>query len=84
MSNKEIPVGEIGELMDMMAEKMPGLFRDLFDTIFSEEAAISMSKAVGAFYKNLVEAGMEEHYAMSLTQEYMQTFKSMTSNLKGS
>ncbi len=43
-----------------------------------------MSKAVGTFYRNLVEAGMEEHYAMSLTQEYLNTFKSMTSNLKGS
>ncbi|HHY15904.1 MAG TPA: hypothetical protein GX521_07495 [Firmicutes bacterium] len=84
MNNKEIPVGELGELMDMMAEKMPGLLKDMFDTIFSEEAAIHMSKAVGTFYRNLVEAGMEEHYAMSLTQEYLNTFKSMTSNLKGS
>ncbi len=37
MNNKEIPVGELGELMDMMAEKMPGLLKDMFDTIFRKK-----------------------------------------------
>lgn len=78
MSN-EIPVKEIGEMLDVVAEKLPGLFREIQTILFSEEGAQRMSKAVGTFYKNLREAGLEKGDALSLTQEYMSTLKSLTS-----
>lgn len=79
MSNSEIPVQEIGELMDVMADKLPGLIREIYDILYSEEGAATMSKAVATFYKNLIEAGMEKSDAMYLTEEYMSTLNSLTS-----
>lgn len=38
--------------------------------------------AVGTFYNNLIDAGMEKDDAMFLTQEYMSTLKSMTNQFK--
>ncbi|NLL41846.1 MAG: hypothetical protein GX251_00735 [Firmicutes bacterium] len=74
----EIPVQEIGELMDMMSEKLPGMIRELSDILYSPEGAANMSKAVATFYNNLVEAGMDKADAMSLTREYMSTLNALT------
>ena len=67
MSNSDIPVKEIGELMDVMSDKLPGLIREIYDILYSEEGAATMSKAVATFYKNLMEAGMEKTDAMRLS-----------------
>lgn len=77
MNNNNIPVKELAELMDMMSERVPGLLRDLQNTLFSQEGAESMSKAVGIFYKNLIEAGMDKAEALTLTQEYLSSLKFM-------
>lgn len=77
MSN-EIPVKEIGEMFDVVAEKLPGLLKEIQKILFSQEGADTMSKAVGTFYKNLLEAGMEKEDALYLTQEYMSTLKALT------
>ncbi len=82
MSNHDMGVKEIGEVLDMVSTKLPGLIKQIYDTLFSEEGATSMSKAVGIFYKNLLEAGMDREDAMRLTQEYMSTLKSMLSQVQ--
>lgn len=84
MGNNDIPVKEIGELMDMMSGKLPGLLREIMQTMFSEEGATNMSRAVAIFYKNLVEAGMEKSDAMHLTQEYMATLKTLGNQFNNS
>lgn len=78
VSNSEIPVKEIGEMLDLVAEKLPNLIREMYQILYSEEGAVTMSKAVGTFYKNLVEAGMDKRDALYLTQEYMGTLKALT------
>lgn len=80
----DFPVKEIGELMDMMTSKLPSLLRDVQQVLFSEEGAKTMGTAVGIFYKNLIEAGMEQSDALRLTEEYMSTLKSLTNQFKGS
>ncbi|HHY10077.1 MAG TPA: hypothetical protein GX528_05875 [Firmicutes bacterium] len=76
MSN-EIPVKEIGELLGVVGEKLPTLLKEVQKVLFSQEGADTMSKAVGTFYKNLMEAGMAKDDALFLTQEYMSTLKSL-------
>lgn len=78
MSNNDIPVKEIGEMLDMVSTKLPGLIKEVYQILYSEESAVTMSTAVGTFYKNLMEAGMDKSDAMYLTQEYMSTLKSVT------
>ncbi|HHT68746.1 MAG TPA: hypothetical protein GXZ85_05730 [Firmicutes bacterium] len=79
MSNSDVPVKEIGELLDMMSNKLPGLIKELYEILYSEEGAVTMSKALATFYKNLLDAGMDKNEAMSLTREYLSTLKSLTS-----
>lgn len=84
MSNNDFPVNEIGEMLDMVSTKLPGLIKDIQGVLFSEEGAVTMSKAVGIFYKNLVDAGMDKDDAMRLTQEYMSTLKTLSSQFQNS
>ena len=79
MSNSDVPVKEIGELLDMMSNKLPGLIKELYEILYSEEGAVTMSKALATFYKNLLDARMDKNEAMSLTREYLSTLKSLTS-----
>ncbi len=82
VSDSDIPVKEIGEMLDMVSEKLPRLVKELYHTLYSQEGAEQMSKAVGTFYKNLMDAGMDSQDALRLTQEYMKTLKSLTSQFK--
>ncbi len=82
MSNNDIPVKEIGEMLDMVSSKLPDLIKEIQSVFFSEEGAEKMSKAVGSFYKNLVDAGMDKNDAMHLTQEYMNTLKTLTTQFQ--
>lgn len=84
MSNSDIPVREIGEMLDMMSNKLPELMKELYNILYSEESAITMSKAVATFYKNLMEAGMDNTDAMKLTEDYMSTLKSLTTQFGNS
>lgn len=81
MSN-EIPVKEIGELLDMVSGKLPNLIKEIYSTLFSDESASSMGQAVATFYKHLIDAGMDKNDAMKLTSDYMNTLKSMTDQIK--
>jgi len=84
VSNSDIPVKEIGEMLDLVSEKLPRLIKELYQTLYSEEGAENMSKAVGTFYKNLIAAGMDKDQAMSLTKEYLETLKSLTRQFSNS
>ena len=78
MNNSDIPVKEIGEMLDMVSTKLPTLIKEIYHVLYSEEGAVTMSKAVGTFYKNLIDAGMDKEAAMNLTHQYMDTLKSLT------
>lgn len=71
----EIPVKEIGELMDELASKVPHLIREIMATFYSVEAANNMGAAVGAFYKKLLEYGISQEDAMKMTHDYLNTIR---------
>ena len=52
--SNEIPVKEIGELFDVLSEKLPGVMKAVRDR-FSAEAGAGLGDAVGSFYKSLVQ-----------------------------
>lgn len=84
MSNNDIPIKEMGEMLDMVSTKLPALIKEIQSVLFSEEGAATMSKAVGTFYKNLVDSGMNEEDALRLTQEYMSTLQTLSSQFQNS
>ncbi len=77
MSKNDIPVQEIGEMLDMVSTKLPKMIKDIMVSLFSAEAATSMGKAVGIFYKELINAGIKQDDALQMTKDYMNTLKSL-------
>jgi hypothetical protein len=67
----DIPVEEIKELLDAVTEKVPGLLKELKATIFSADAGQELGKAVGAFYKELVDSGIPAEDALTMAKSYI-------------
>lgn len=74
MPNHEMPDPEkIKEILDVVAEKIPGLLRQLSDLLYGAKSAEQYAKAAATFYKELKSAGMTEEQAFELTKQYMST-----------
>jgi len=68
-------VEELKEVLKTVREEVPGLLRDivgplkeLMGTTLTEEQARERAKAIAAFYKELVAAGMKEDVAIELVR----------------
>ena len=61
----------IGELLDVVSERVPKLLSDISDVLYGEGRAKQYAVSVATFYKELKEAGMSDEEAFSLTQQYM-------------
>jgi hypothetical protein len=57
---------EIGEILDVVSDKIPALLRGLRDVLYSKESAENMADSVGTFYKKLVEAGIPKEDALDM------------------
>lgn len=67
----------IGEMLDVVSEKIPKLIKMLMDNYYSEEAGKQIGRAVGSLYKELLDAGMTKEEAMTLARDYLNTVKEM-------
>lgn len=61
---------DLSELLDTVTAKVPKLIKDLVGSLYSPEAGADMGKAVGAYYKNLVEAGLPQDVAVEMAKDY--------------
>ncbi len=68
---------DIKEILDVVAEKIPGLLERLSDILYSQQNAEKYGDAVATFYKRLVDAGMEPDQAFELTGKYMSSLSPM-------
>ena len=66
---------EIGEILSVVRSEIPGLVRDLMDTIYSPESAEKMAKSVATFYRTLVDSGIEEKEAMEMAKGFVIDFR---------
>jgi hypothetical protein len=75
MSDHEgIPDPEkIKEILDVVAEKIPGLLKQLSELLYGPKSAKQYAEAAAIFYKELKNAGMTDGQAFELTQQYMST-----------
>lgn len=80
MSN-EIPVKEIGQILNEVTDKVPKLIGSILSSLYSAEAGKSMGEAVGNFYKELLSAGIDKDEALEMTKDYLKTIKVMTENI---
>lgn len=66
---------EIGEILSVVRTEIPGLVRDLMDTIYSPESAEKMAKSVATFYKTLVDSGIDEKEALEMAKGFVIDFR---------
>jgi len=64
---------KIKEILDVVAEKIPGLLKELRNLLYSPESSKNFATSAATFYKKLIEAGMNENQAFELTKQYMST-----------
>lgn len=77
----DIPVKEIGAVLDEVFGKIPKLLNELFNTIYSAEAGQKMGKSVGNLYKELVDSGIPQEDAIKLAKDYMLSMKDIMRNM---
>ena len=76
--HNDIPVKEIGELLDEVSTKIPKLLEGIQRSYYSVENGTNAGKTIGAFYKELIEAGMSNDVALRLTERFMVSVKDLT------
>ncbi len=81
MSNDNIPVKDISELLDEVTTKVPKLISSLMSSLYSPEAGKNMGQAVGSLYKELIESGIPKEDALQMAKDYIQTLKGFTENM---
>lgn len=81
---------ELKEVLKAVREEVPGLLKDivgplkeLMGTSLTEEQARERAKAIAAFYKELVAAGMREDVAMELVQSQFISPAELIRNVMG-
>jgi len=62
---------QLPELFGALANSLPKLINTIMETMYSEEAAQNLARAVGTFYRELVDQGFPEDEALRLASEYM-------------
>ena len=77
-----IPVKEISELLDTVADKIPRLLKELKAALYSAEAGAELGKAVGAFYKELVASGIPDQHALAMAKDYVGSLQSVLNQAK--
>lgn len=75
MSDKKTDAQEVAEIISVVRGEIPGLIRDLMDTVYSEESAEKMAKSVATFYKTLVESGIDEKEALDMAKGFVIDFR---------
>ncbi len=78
----DIPVKEINELLDAVSGKIPKMIGGIMDTMYSAEAGQKMGRAVGSFYKELVDSGIPTQVAVTMARDYMLSMKEIAKSVR--
>jgi hypothetical protein len=73
MPNKDME--QLSEVLETVTAKVPNLIRETMNSLYSPESGANMGKAVGSFYKELVEAGIPQDEALQMAKDYMLSLK---------
>lgn len=67
----------IGPLFDKLTTKLPGLLRAITQTMYNEDTARELGRAVGTFYRELCESGVPQEEALEMTHSYLKSMQSI-------
>lgn len=77
----EYTAKDIGDILEAVSNTVPDLITKLLRTLYSEDSASEMGRAVGTLYKELVEAGIPKDAALKMTSDYMFSLKDIMRNV---
>ncbi len=60
----------VADMLDAVGDKIPALLRNITSSLYSRETGASMGQAVGAYYKELVDAGIPVQAALEMAKDY--------------
>jgi hypothetical protein len=69
---------EVKEILETVSEKIPQLLDSLGNVLYSKENATKYGNAIASFYKSLLDAGMDQDQAFTLTEKYMSSLSPMS------
>jgi len=72
----------VSDFIRDLTEVIPNLVKGVISGLFSEQAGADIGKAVGGFYKSLIEAGVPQDKALAMTHEYLGTLTKWSDILK--
>lgn len=62
---------QLAQILDTVGERVPALINALKGTLYSVQAGRELGQAVGAFYQELIAAGIANDPALQMTTKYM-------------
>lgn len=68
-------VRDLKQVLETVGEKVPQLIRGVLDSLYTKEAGASMGQSVGAYYQELIAAGLPQEAALEMTKEYSFSLK---------
>ncbi len=74
-------VEELKEVMQTLNETVPSLISGIVESIYNLEDSEKLAKSTANFYKELIDAGMDEEKAYELTRDFMES-RDVTSVVK--
>jgi hypothetical protein len=74
-------VEKLREVLDVVGDRLPTLLNQLRSSIFSAEAGQELGRAVGAFYKELVDSGIPADEALEMAKNYVGTIQGVLKNI---
>ncbi len=74
MSGEKHDAEELKEVLSVVSTEIPKLLESISNMIYNRDNAENFGKSVAVFYKQMVDAGMDQRQAFELTQKYMANF----------
>jgi len=68
---------EVAEILEVVGDKVPKLIREVMGSLYSKEAGLNMGQAVGAYYKELLAAGLPQEAAVDMAKEFSFSLKNL-------
>ena len=75
--SKKSDAEDFKEVFGAIRTEVPGLIRDLMDTVYSEDSAERMAKSVATFYKTLADSGIPQEEALEMARGYVFDLRSI-------
>ena len=77
MSKNGNDIGELREVLDTVADKIPRLLSNVLTTLYSADSGRQMGQSIGSLYRELVDAGIPKEDALEMAKSYMISISSV-------